>query len=137
MGQPTQDRRCPIVGDEQRHKALYCNRKQAGQDYRTINRISYHMTPDQINELVDDCIDHLCDDNAAYGAGSLVELAKIWAKAGLTQQSFLDMRQYIINSSIERLGTSATAFIHYKLQLAEQDLTKERNKSAHSNIIIH
>ena len=95
------------------------------------------MTPDDINELVDDCIDHLCDDNAEYGAGSLVELAKLWAKAGLGKQSFLDMRQFIIRSSIERLGTSATAFIHYKLQLAEQDLTKERRKSAHSNIIIH
>jgi len=95
------------------------------------------MTPDEINELVDDCIDHLCDDNPAYGAGSLAELARLWAKAGLTQQSFMDMRQYIINSSIERLGTSATAFIHTKLQLAEQDLMKERRKSAHSNIIIH
>lgn len=95
------------------------------------------MTPDEINELVDDCIDHLCDDNPEYGAGSLIQLAQLWAKAGLTQQSFVDMRQYIINSSIERLGTSATAFIHYKLQLAEQDLMKERRKSANHNIIIH
>ena len=95
------------------------------------------MTPDEINELVDDCILHLCDDNPEYGAGSLVELAHIWASAGLTKQSFMDMRQFIINSSSERLGTSATAFIHYKLQLAEQDLTKERRKSANHNIIIH
>jgi len=95
------------------------------------------MTPDDINELVDDCIDHLCDDNPEYGAGSIVQLAKLWAKAGLTQQSFMDMRQYIINSAIERLGTAATPFIHTKLQLAEQDLMKERRKSANINIIIH
>ena len=94
------------------------------------------MTTD-INNLIDECIDALCDDNVAYGAGSLAELAQLWARAGLTKQSFIDMRQHIINSALERLGTSATAFIHYKLQLAEQDLMKERRKSAHNNIIIH
>jgi len=92
---------------------------------------------DYINDLIDECINHLCDDNAAYGAGSLNELAKLWARAGLTKQSFIDIRQHIINSALERLGTSATQFIHYKLQLAEQDLMKERHKSAHSSIIIH
>ena len=96
------------------------------------------MTPDQVNELIDDCIDHLCDDNPEYGAGSLAELARIWAKSGLGMQSFLNTRQFIINSSIERLGTSATGFINYKLQVAEQELTKQRNyTSGNSNIIIN
>lgn len=92
---------------------------------------------DYINGLIDDCIDDLCDDNAELGAESLVELAHIWAKSGLGIQSFANIRQHIIQSSIERLGTQATAFIGYKLQLAEHNLRKERNKSAHSNIIIH
>ncbi len=87
------------------------------------------MTPDDINELIDDCIDHLCDNNAEYGAGTLVELAHIWAKAGLTQQSFADMRHFIIQSAIERLGTAATPFIHMKVQIAEQSLKKERSYS--------
>ena len=96
------------------------------------------MTPDSINELIDDCIDHLCDDNPEYGAGSLAELARIWAKSGLGMQSFLNTRTFIINSSIERLGTQATAFINYKLQVAEQELTKQRNyTSGNSNIIIN
>ena len=96
------------------------------------------LTPDDINELIDDCIDHLCDDNAEYGAGTLVELAHIWAKSGLGQESFMNTRQFIINSSIERLGTSATPFIHYKLQVAEQQLTNQRRTTnGHSNIIIH
>ena len=97
------------------------------------------MTPDDINELIDDAIDHLCDDNAEYGAGTLVELAHLWAKAGLTQQSFEDIRHYIIESAIERLGTSATSFIHMKLQVAEQSLKKERFTSGANsgNIIIH
>lgn len=96
------------------------------------------MTPDDISELIDDCIDHLCDDNPEYGAGSLAELAIIWAKSGLGMQSFLNTRQFIINSSIERLGTQATAFINYKLQVAEQELMKTRRyTSGHSNIIIN
>lgn len=97
------------------------------------------MTPDEVNELIDDAIDHLTDDNAEYGAGTLVELAHIWAKAGLTQQSFADIRQFIINSAIERLGTSATSFIHMKVTMAEQSLQKERNTSGTNSghIIIH
>jgi hypothetical protein len=91
------------------------------------------ITPEAINEMIDECIDNLCDDNAEYGAGSLVELAHIWAKSGLGIQSFLNTRLYIINSSIERLGTSATAFIHYKLQLAEQELTKTRIQTSGVN----
>ena len=97
------------------------------------------MTPDDINELIDDAIDHLCDDNAEYGAATIIELAHLWAKAGLTQQSFADMRHYIIQSAIERLGTSATAFIHMKVQIAEQSLQKERYTSGANSgsIIIH
>ena len=97
------------------------------------------MTPDDINELIDDAIDHLCDNNAEYGAGTLVELAHLWAKAGLTKQSFLDMRHFIIQSAIERLGTSATSFIHMKVQIAEQSLQKERYTSGANSgsIIIH
>jgi len=97
------------------------------------------MTPDHINELIDDCIDHLCDDNPEYGAGSLAELARIWAKSGLGMESFMNTRQFIINSSIERLGTQATAFIHYKLQIAEQSLRSERLQTSgvnNGNIII-
>lgn len=96
------------------------------------------MSPDDINLLIDDCIDHLCDDNPEYGAGSLAELARIWAKSGLGMDSFMNTRQFIINSSIERLGTAATSFINYKLQVAEHELRKERNyTSGHSNIIIN
>ena len=91
------------------------------------------ITSDGINELIDDCIDHLCDDNPEYGAGSLAELARIWAKSGLGMQSFLNTRQFIINSSIERLGTQATAFIHYKLQIAEQSLRSERLQTSGVN----
>ena len=91
------------------------------------------LTPADVNELIDDCIDHLCDDNPEYGAGSLAELARIWAKSGLGMQSFMNTRQFIINSSIERLGTQATAFINYKLQVAEHELRKERSQTSGVN----
>jgi len=84
---------------------------------------------DLINNLIDECIDHLCDDNPDHGAESLTELAHIWAKSGLGIQSFANIRGYIINESINRLGTQATAFITYKLQSAEQKLKTERQHS--------
>jgi hypothetical protein len=93
---------------------------------------------DDINRMIDQCIDDLCDDNAEHGADSLTELCFWWAKSGLGQESFENTRLFIINSSIERLGTSATSFIHYKLQVAEQQLRNQRSTTnGHSNIIIH
>ena len=94
------------------------------------------MTPDAINELVDECIDDLCDDNAERGAQSIAELAIIYAKAGIPIKTFMDMREYIIRSAIERLGTAATSFIHYKLQVAEQELKKTRISGANHGIIL-
>jgi hypothetical protein len=95
------------------------------------------ITPDDFNELIDDCIDHLCDDNPEYGAGTLIELAQLYKRAGYPVNVYVDTRTFIIRSAIERLGTQATPFIQYKLDLATQKAVKERNKSAHSNIIIH
>ena len=91
------------------------------------------MSPDELNELIDDCIDHLCDDNAEFGAESLIELAHIYARAGMPKQVFIDMRQFIINSAVERLGTSATKFIQYKLKTAEQALMSQRLQTSGVN----
>ena len=94
------------------------------------------ITVDSFNELIDDAIDHLCDDNIEYGAGCLREIAELWAKAGLPQQSFMDMRQHIINQAIERVGNAQ--FVELKLELAEKDSQRERNfTKGHSNIIIN
>jgi len=95
------------------------------------------ITPDEFNELIDDCISHLCDDNPEYGASSLIELAQMYKRGGYPVKVYVDTRTFIIRSAIERLGTSATPFIHYKLGLAMQEAVKERNKSANANIIIN
>ena len=91
---------------------------------------------DPINPLIDECVDHLCDDNPEFGAESLVELANLFAKAGLGMQSFLNMREYIVQTAKERIGNHS--FIDYKLKLAERELTKTRAFThGNSNIIIN
>ena len=94
------------------------------------------MTGDDIDNLINGCIDDLCDDNAEHGADSLAELAIVWHKAGLTKQSFLDMRSHIKQSAFERLGPSSAFFLEYKLQKAEQILQINRSGAKHG-IIIH
>ena len=86
------------------------------------------MTEDEINKLIDECIDHLADESILTGAQSLFELAMLWAKAGLTQESFLDMRKHIIDQAIQRTDAM---FIHEKLKLSEQQLRRERTHVIH------
>lgn len=90
---------------------------------------------DKLNDLIDECIGDLCDDNAEHGAESLVELAIIWARAGMPQSSFADMRSHIVNSAIERVGSAS--FIQYKLKLAEQSLNRTRSHTRGHSIIIN
>lgn len=87
------------------------------------------MAPD-IDKLIGECITNLCDDDIKKGGETLEELARYWAKAGLTLKSFMDMRKYILNEAIERTDAF---FIKEKLNLAEQDLRAKRTGS----IIIH
>ena len=83
------------------------------------------MTPD-IDNLIEECITNLCDDNVRRGGESLEELARYWAKAGLTLKSFMDMRTYIVNQAIEKTDA---IFIKEKLELAEECLRIKRTGS--------
>ena len=83
------------------------------------------MTPD-IDNLIEECITNLCDDNIKCGGESLEELARHWAKAGLTLKSFMDMRTYIVNEAVEKTDA---IFIKEKLELAERDLRVKRTGS--------
>ena len=82
------------------------------------------MTEDQIDKLIQDAINALADDNINTGAEALKELAVLWAKAGIPQSSFDDMRKYIVESAKKK--TSAL-FIDEKLRLSEQKLQAGRN----------
>ena len=87
------------------------------------------MSKIDVDDLIDECIDNLCDDNAETGAESLVELARYWSKAGMPIETFYDIRKYIVDQSINRLGSQATDFIYYKLKQAEKSLEDARNHS--------
>lgn len=90
------------------------------------------MDAADIDRLVDQCIDNLADDNINTGAESLAELAGVWARAGLTYKSFLDMRTYIINEATARTDAF---FIQEKLTIAERKLQNERNNITGQKII--
>ena len=79
---------------------------------------------DTFNRAVDEAIAHLTDDNANSGAEALQSLAEMWAKAGLPQSNFLQVREYVINEAVAR--TSAP-FIQEKLLTAERALQERRN----------
>ena len=83
------------------------------------------MTPSEVNKIIDSCIDNLADDSIDVGADSLFELAIIWAKAGMNEQSFLDMRKYIVKQA--KLKTNEL-FIDEKLRIAEKKMALLRNE---------
>lgn len=78
------------------------------------------------DRLIQECINNLADDNINIGGESLQELARYWAKAGLDQKSFMDMRTYIIESA--KLKTDAK-FIEEKLIVAEREIRAKRTGS--------
>lgn len=79
---------------------------------------------DYINSLIDECIDHLADDSPSLGANSLIELANIFAKAGMTKASFGNIRKFIVTQAIERTDP---IFIQEKLKIAERELRNNRD----------
>lgn len=84
------------------------------------------MFENKVDQLIEECITELSSDDIRKGGESLQELARYWAKAGLTLKSFLDMRTYIIEQA--KLKTDAL-FIEEKLKLHEQALREERTNS--------
>jgi len=91
------------------------------------------MVEDRINDMIDEAINHLADDNANIGAEALVELAKVFAKAGFPQDCFMGIRQYIINEAIARTDP---LFIQEKLKSAEKQL-KENRCGTVNRVITH
>ena len=82
------------------------------------------MNDRQLDALIQSAIDALADDNINTGAEALVEIAQVWAKAGIPQSSFADMRLFIVESAKKK--TSAL-FIDEKLRLSERKLQASRN----------
>ena len=74
--------------------------------------------------MIDDSVDSLVNNSPEDAAFKLVELAKMWANAGMSQQSFADVRKYII---IQAELKTDIAFIREKLKIAEQLIREARN----------
>jgi len=84
------------------------------------------MTENKIDNLIEECIDNLIDDDINRGAESLQELAQYFAKGGMTEQSFMDTRTYIINQAKQQTDA---LFIETKLKLSESSLREKRTGS--------
>ena len=87
---------------------------------------------DQINDLIDEAINTLVNDSPEKSAEALTELAGMWAVAGLTLQSFLDMRKHIVKMAIKQ---TSVLFVQEKLIVQEQIMRNKRN--GQQKIIIH
>lgn len=76
------------------------------------------MKEDQLNDLIDEAIKQLSSDDVNSGADCLVEIAHMYARAGLPQHLFGGIRQYIISEAEKRTDA---VFIQEKLKLAERN----------------
>lgn len=88
---------------------------------------------DKINDQMDEAIQYLVNENPDKCAEILIDLANLWAKAGMPLSSFADIRSHIVKSAIELVGNAA--FIQYKLKFAEQKLRTLRASNGTSIII--
>lgn len=90
---------------------------------------------DRFNRAIDEAIEHLSDDDPNQGAEALLEIARMWAKAGLTQSSFEGIRTHIVTEAKARTDA---VFIDEKLLNAERLLQEQRNGTRIiTNIICH
>lgn len=82
------------------------------------------MNEANLTNLINSIEKALINDSPSVAAEGLVELANVWATAGMPPTSFYDMRKHIIERAIE---LTDRAFILEKLTIAERHLTGGRN----------
>lgn len=87
------------------------------------------ISEEGFDNLINDAINDLAGDNITDGVESLIELADIFAKAGMPQQTFYDIRQHIIKEATARTDA---VFIREKLVAAE----KEHKRLGNGDLII-
>lgn len=87
------------------------------------------ITEIELDNLMTSAINDLSSDNIHEGVESLVELAHIFAKAGMPMQIFEGIRKHIIDQA--SLNTDAV-FIQEKVKQAE----KQHHRLKNSDLII-
>jgi len=88
------------------------------------------MNDEQITKLMQQAEDALVDDAPEKAAEALQELAHVWAKAGVPQSSFLDLRKHLVQAAE---GRTSAPFINEKLRVAEQLMRENRNDRTITN----
>lgn len=90
------------------------------------------LRDNRFDSLISETIKHLVDGYINEAGEGFVEIANYFAKAGLLQESFENMRKYIIKSAMQRTGD--TGFILAKLQEIDKSLREKRDLH---NIVKH
>jgi hypothetical protein len=75
------------------------------------------ITEDKLDSLMSEAINHLADDNPKMGVEALVEIADVFAKAGMPQEIFYGIRKHIIDQATAKTDS---LFILEKVKLAEK-----------------
>jgi hypothetical protein len=83
---------------------------------------------DKFEGLINGITKDLADGNYVMGAKGLQELAQIWARAGLPQLSFANMRKHLVDTAIQ---DSDELFIPEKLLSEERNLRNGRRRIIH------
>lgn len=86
----------------------------------------YHL-----DNLMNEVVDKLSEGHAKDAADGLLEIARYFAKAGMPQQSFLDLRQHLIQEAREKTG--CPVFIKEQIEGIEREMREKRTGS----IIVH
>jgi hypothetical protein len=76
------------------------------------------MTEDKLDSLITEAINHMADDNAKMGVEALVEIADVFAQAGMPQPLFYGIRKHIIDQATTKTDSR---FILEKVKLAEKE----------------
>jgi len=87
----------------------------------------------KFDDLIQEAIDKLASDSIAEGAEAMVEIAQLFAKAGMTAKAFRDLRTYIVLQAEQKTDKQ---FILEKLKIAEREL-HERRQGERKQIIIN
>ncbi len=87
------------------------------------------ITEIELDNLINSVINDLSDDNLKSGVDSLIEVADIFAKAGMPQSTFENIRQHIIQEATKRTDA---LFINEKVKAVE----KTHNRLRNSDLII-
>ena len=101
-----------------------------------MSRIKKSMTDDEADRMMIDVSDAICADDPARAAEALEYMAHemhlVFGRRG--ERFFNDMRNHLIQYTIDRLGRAAAPLIQLTLQLAEQELMRKRSFRQKRNI---